>query len=520
MWSINTLVKRYITRFDKELKMIETASPELQKLVFESVVKAPLVRHLFGDQLDACGGQYHIFQKCVPTTEYMDYKQAIDELMKSTDGPVINYYAKSSGTASATQKLIPVTENFVRINHLRASWYILHTLYRYTSDMSVFNRQNLLVGGSIYERNNNYVIGDVSGIMLYRIPVFFRPYCIPDIQTATMPQWTDKIDRTARLAAKSKDISLIIGSPVWVLTILKKVLEMHPHMSLNSLWPKATCLVHGGVSFAPYKSQFESIFQQADFKYLETYNASEGFFAFQNDLSDPGLLLMTNNGIFFEFITVENYKTGNRQAIPIEEVRTGQSYVLVISTITGLLRYIIGDVIQFVSLRPFKIVVKGRVTDYINAFGEDLLADQAEEAISQTALQFGVGVRNYTVAPWYVSMEERGYHEWYIEFENQPSGDLAFARCLDDMLCKLNPNYAQKRQGDLALMPLRIINLPHGCFETYLMMKGKLNGQGKIQRLRNDRTVADDLCHILNQYYGNYKRTGSMDLADDRIRTR
>ena len=488
---INGLVKYYVKRFDRELDQVRYQTPQCQSVELKKILSNPIVRLLnpeLKDRWTEAG-----FRDRTRMSSYSKYDQGIKNLI---DNPPVKiaYYAQSSGTTGGKKKLIPTPESFVRANHLRGSWYNINTLYNHVPDMNIFKAKNLLIGGAIYERHKDYLVGDVSGIMLNRIPQFFRPYYVPKISEAILPDWQEKLEVTIRKASESRDVSLLAGVPTWVITVLSGVQKNIAPRSLAEHWPNLKAYLHGGVSMEPYKEQFKTLIGLPNFKFIEIYNATEGFFAFQDDPDEDGMLMMTQSGVYFEFVRYADYMASDSPDIlGFDHVVLGEQYVLLISTQTGLLRYVLGDIIKFVSIAPFKIKVVGRISEYVNAFGEDLMLSQAREALISVSTKHQASIAHYTVAPKYISVEEQGWHDWAIEFDRAPSDLKQFTVDLDDAIQGLNNNYAQKRYESIAMKALKVYPLKAGSFSAYLEKIGKQGGQSKVQKLRNDRTIMDAL---------------------------
>lgn len=497
---MNVLVKAYIKRFDKELNQIRFAASRIQEKELDYILNCFLPYRL-NNGLSKSDKPRASFGLLL-LTDYQDYAASIEELKSDLKEKRVEYYAQSSGTSGMVKKLIPTPESYVKRNHLRGSWYILNTLYNNVEDMNVFTCKNLLIGGAIYSRHDNYLIGDVSGIMLNRIPSFFRPFYVPSIKVATMPIWEEKLRKTVTAASNTSEVSLLGGVPTWVIAVVKEVMKNNQADDLTQIWPNLKAYIHGGVSIAPYKKQFQAIIKDPSFQYIEVYNATEGFFAFQDNPNEEGMLLMLQSGIYYEFVEKSLFKgkdTAIENILPLSEVEKGPSYVMIISTMTGLLRYIQGDVVSFTHIAPYKIKVVGRITEYINAFGEDLLLNQAEEALLKTADYHNVIINHYSVGPRYISINEKGCHEWYIEFNKSlPDLDL-FASTLDKELCIINSNYRQKRSGELALECLKVFSLRENAFKEYLKENRKLGAQSKVLKLSNNR----DIINKLNKYVIN-----------------
>ena len=500
---INAIIKAYLHRFDGQLHEIKFNSPKLQNKIRQKVLNAALSKFYFEEMGDKDELTHQEFCEKYKLTSHVDYIDKIERLKNQDSAIRVPYFAQSSGTGGQ-KKQQPITEKFVRKNLLRGNWFVLNTLYRHRNEMSVFRFKNLLVGGAIYEEKDNYVLGDISGIMLSRIPWYMRPFYVPKVSTATLPKWEQKIDKTARAAAKASDISMLGGTPTWVLATLRLALQYAGKTKASDLWPNLQAYIYGGVHFEPYRSQFEDLIQIKDFTYLEVYNATEGFFAFNDDLKQPGMLLMTDNEIYYEFIPLDQFSEGKHRSFSIGDTDVGIDYVLVISSTNGLLRYVMGDVIRFTSKAPYRITVIGRINEYINAFGEDLTLDQVMTALSHVNQKHNVTLTNFTVAPRYLTIKDRGSHDWFIEFENQPINLVRYTKDLDHYLQEQNSNYAQKRSDNLAMEELKITILEKGFFQALLKGKDRLGGQSKIQKLRNDRYLADEIVEFLKQNQSQY----------------
>lgn len=494
---MNPLVQWYVLmRFDRELRRVRFDSAMLQEKELDRILANTLSRRL--------NPQYaHVksvkeFKRNVKISQYDDYQNQILNLQKDPSISV-EYYARSSGTTTGMKKMIPTPESYVRKNHLRGSWYILNTLYHHSKRMNVFKAKNLLIGGAIYENHLNYLVGDVSGIMINRIPYYFRPFYVPSIATAVSPYWEEKIRKTAEAAATEPCIALVGGVPTWVLSTFRLILEHKKVKYITDLWPDLCAYIHGGVRIEPYKGQFEQLIHQKDFLYIEVYNATEGFFAIQDDPHQDGMLLMTCSGIYFEFIRLRDYNKHQESAtiIPLAEVQMHEEYIMLITTQTGLWRYLQGDIVTFMSTHPYRLKVAGRISEFINAFGEDLMLSQAQEALLSTCELHQVHIAHYTVGPHYITIDEKGRHDWYIEFIIEPQDFSAFEKDLDLAVMGNNMNYAQKRAFNIALGPLSVVSIPRGTFKRYLELKDQMGGQSKIKKLSNDRNILEEIDRLI-----------------------
>lgn len=488
---LSAIVRLYILRFRQELRQIYTDTIRLQQKQLKLVLNSPLVKYYHGD---VTGQKFH---QMAPT-RHDSYELKTKELQRS-ESHLTGFYAQSSGTTSGTKKWIPTPLKFLRMNHIRGTWYVLYILQ--SAGIAVFKGISVLVGGLIYSDGKKTKIADVSALMIDRIPYLFKWFYIPDLKIAVRGSWKEKFDHIVHNGLQNRKIKIISGVPTWILSIIRDILRKSNGASMKQLWPEFACYIHGGVDFSIYKSEFENLFRGMNIRFLEIYNATEGFFALQDDLENDGMLLLTNNHIYFEFIPYEEFKLSKWNIIDLGKVRIHVDYVMLISTTTGLLRYIQGDTVRFTSIDPYRIKVSGRIQEYINAFGEDLNLQQTNCAITQACQMNSAELAHYTVAPKPLSIEEKGWHEWYVEFEVPPIDEVKFRQDLDRELRNVNFNYDQKRTEDFALESLRMVVLPKGFFEFYMWEKNKMGGQNKLQRLRNDRELADSIMHLLKTYH-------------------
>jgi hypothetical protein len=339
--------------------------------------------------------------------------------------------------------------------------------------------------------NEEVHYGDLSAVLLQNTPFWGSWIKTPELSIALMDEWEDKIEKLAASTIK-ENVTSISGVPTWTMVLFKRILEITGKASISEVWPSLELYIHGGVSFTPYREQFNRLVGKK-INYLEMYNASEGFIAAQENPGDEGLLLFVDHGIFMEFMPVAEYGKPNPQTIGLGEVETGKNYALVISTNGGLWRYLLGDTIRFTSLQPYKIIVSGRLKHYINAFGEELIVDNTDRAISIASEKCGAIVTDYTAAPVYFSDNSNGAHEWLIEFEKEPADVELFTHELDTALQELNSDYEAKRHKNIALrMPLLKV-LKRGSFNNWLKSKGKLGGQHKVPRLSNERNFIEEI---------------------------
>ena len=471
---------------------VEAQREVLQDLITHGQYTQFGVKHKFAEIFNI-----RKFKETVPIQEYNDLKPFIDQIMAGEESVLWNtpveWFAKSSGTTSDKSKFIPITKESIEDNHFQASKDVLSIYYNALPDSDLLTGKGLVIGGShqVHPIKEDIQFGDLSAVLLQNSPIWSSLIRTPELSIALMDEWEEKIESLAQ-STINEPVSSIAGVPTWTLILLKRILEITGKKTIKEVWPQFELYIHGGVSFTPYKEQFKKIIG-GPINYLEIYNASEGFFAAQNNLEEEGMLLFLDHGIFYEFMPIEEYGKPQPKTIGLDKVVLGKNYAIVISTNGGLWRYLVGDTIQFVELAPFKIKVSGRLKQFINAFGEEVIADNSDKAISQACEDFGVTMNEYTAAPIYMSDNEHGAHEWLIEFEQKPSDLAAFTICLDKHLQALNSDYEAKRYKNIALGLPHITAIKKGAFHEWLKQKGKLGGQHKVPRLSNDRNFVEEI---------------------------
>ncbi len=440
------------------------------------------------------------FKETVPIHEYEDLKPYIEQIMAGEDSVLWNtpveWFAKSSGTTSDKSKFIPLTKESIEDNHFQGSKDVLTIYYNALPESDLLTGKGLVIGGShqVHPIKEDIQYGDLSAVLLQNSPFWSSLIRTPELSIALMDEWEEKIESLAQ-STINEDVSSIAGVPTWTLVLLKRILEISGKQNIKEVWPNFELYIHGGVSFTPYKEQFKKVIGP-DCNYVEIYNASEGFFAAQDRINEEGMLLFLQHGIFYEFMPTEEYGKPQPKTIGLNKVELGKNYAIVISTNGGLWRYLVGDTIQFTSLKPFRVKVSGRLKQYINAFGEEVIADNSDKAISQSCIEFGVTIKEYTAAPIYMSDKGSGAHEWLIEFDENPKDLKAFTACLDKNLQALNSDYEAKRHKDIALGMPHVTAVKKGCFHEWLKQKGKLGGQHKVPRLSNERVYVDEIKNI------------------------
>ena len=441
---------------------------------------------------------YEEFRERVPLNFYESIKPDVDRLRAGEQNILwpseIKWFAKSSGTTSSKSKFIPVSQEAIEDCHFKGGKDLLSIYCNNNPETSVFSGMSLRLGGSTFINNkdNNSFYGDLSAIIIENLPFWVEMRSTPNTKISLMDEWEAKIEAITNTSIK-EDVSSLAGVPSWMLVLAKKVLEKTGKQNLHEVWPNLELYMHGGVNFEPYKKQFEELLPNSNFRFLGTYNASEGFFGIQDQTDSEELLLMLDYGIFYEFIPMDEFDGENSRAIPLGEVEPEKNYAVVISTNAGLWRYIIGDTIKFTSINPYRIKISGRTKHFINAFGEEVIIENTEAALKIACEKTGAQVLEYTAAPVYMSNNETGAHEWLIEFSQKPDSLETFVRLLDDTLKSVNSDYEAKRHKNMALKePVVHIAQPR-LFYNWLKQKGKLGGQHKVPRLSNNRVHLEEL---------------------------
>ena len=443
------------------------------------------------------------YRERLPIIHYEELAPYSERLMNGEQNLLwpepITWFAKSSGTTAAKSKFIPVSKESLESCHFRGGKDVISIFNKLYPDAQVFNGKTLALGGSseISKTNNNCRYGDLSAILISNTPFWANMMKTPDQSIMLMSEWEEKIEKICDTTIK-EDVRSLAGVPSWFLTLINRILERTGRNNLHEVWPNLELFIHGGINFTPYREQYKRLLPDPKMKYMETYNASEGFFGLQDDPAEHSLLLMIDYGVFYEFIPINEVGREHPTVLPLEAVEVGKNYAMVITTSGGLWRYQIGDTIRFTSLYPHKFVISGRTKNFINAFGEELMVDNADKAISSVCRQTGAKVKEYTAAPLFMLDKAKGRHQWMIEFEKMPPSLDNFASLLDKALQQLNSDYEAKRYKEISLQPLEIQVAREGTFYEWLRRKGKLGGQHKIPRLSNDRTFIEELEKIYN----------------------
>lgn len=445
------------------------------------------------------------FQTRIPLANYETLFPYIERLMKGEQQLLwpsdIKWFAKSSGTTAARSKFIPVSQEALDDCHYKGGKDMISIYVNNHPDTKVFAGKTLAIGGShqinTLDENSNSRYGDVSAVIMKNLPFWAQMTRTPSLETALMENWDEKVKKMAKETA-GENVTNITGIPTYTIVLIEQILKDTGAANILEVWPNLELFVHGAVAFTPYRELFKKLIPSPEMRYLETYNATEGFFGIQDQPGSDEMLLMLDYGIFYEFIPMEYYQEENPKVIGLEQVELGKSYALVISTNAGLWRYVIGDTVKFTSLAPYRIKISGRTKHFINAFGEEVVIENAEKAIARACEMTNATIDNFTAGPQYYGESNKGCHEWIIEFSQEPDSLQTFAQVLDDTLRENNSDYDAKRNKDLALKAPKIHNAPKGTFYQWMKKRGKLGGQNKVPRLANNRDYLDEILSMMN----------------------
>lgn len=442
---------------------------------------------------------YQDFQRKVPVVCYEDFEPYIEKARQGQKDVIwpgqIKQFAKSSGTTNAKSKYIPITAESLEDCHYKAGKDMVSIYVNNHPQSELFQHKNLRLGGSAETYQDfNTKFGDLSAILIENLPFWVEIINTPNKKISLMSEWESKM-KAIITEVRNEDVGSLTGVPSWMMVLLQRTLQETGKQNIGELWPNLEVFFHGGISFKPYKNQYKEIIGK-NIRYYEIYNASEGFFGIQDQSGSDEMLLMLDYGIFYEFIPMDQYYAGSRDAIPISEVELGKNYAVVISTNGGLWRYLIGDTVVFTSLHPYRIKISGRTKHYINAFGEELMIDNVETALKITCENLDVAISDYTGAPVFMTNVSKGCHEWVFEFTRQPACLYTFSDMFDRTLKTLNSDYEAKRYNDITLRkPIIHVARPN-LFYEWMASRGKLGGQNKVPRLSNDRAYIDPLLKL------------------------
>ena len=484
---------------------------KLQRHITDAeTLQATVLRHLLQRAANTEYGRNHLFNNTrsyddfarnVPVNTYEELKGDIDRMRHGESDVLwpgqVKWYAKSSGTTNDKSKFIPVSQEGLQHIHYQGGKDVVALYLRNNPHSRLFDGRSLILGGS-HSPNYNLpgsLVGDLSAILIENINPLANLVRVPKKQTALLSDFEVKRDRIAR-ETLGKNVTNISGVPSWMMSLLVRVLELSGKEHIEEVWPNLEVFFHGGIAFTPYRSQYEKLITSPKMHYMETYNASEGFFGIQNDPSDKSMLLMLDYDVFYEFMPVDQVGMPNPTVVPLTGVELNKNYAMLISTSCGLWRYMIGDTVMFTSRDPYKFVITGRTKYFINAFGEELIQDNAENGLLEACRETGAEVKEYTAAPVFMDQNAKCRHQWVIEFAKLPDSIEHFADVLDKSLQQINSDYEAKRFHDITLQHLEVVVARQGLFDDWLKSKGKLGGQHKVPRLSNNRTVIDEVLEM------------------------
>ena len=450
--------------------------------------------------------RYEQYHERVPISTYEETFPYIERLMRGEQNILwpseIKWFSKSSGTTNARSKFIPVSPEALEDCHFKGGKDMLSIYVNNHPDTKIFNGKGLVVGGSFQLNENDpsatSYYGDVSAVLMQNLPSWAEFIRTPSLDTALMNNWEDKIEKLARETA-SVNVTNLAGVPTWTVLLMQRIVELQGKKNITEVWPNLEVFFHGAVSFKPYRKLFNTLIPGSQMHYWETYNASEGFFGIQDQSDSEELLLMLDYGIFYEFIPMDEFENKNPKAVRLSEVELGKNYAMVISTNAGLWRYNIGDTVKFTAISPYRIKISGRTKHFMNAFGEEVIVENAETAITKACEATGAIIDNFTAAPVYLQEGKKGGHEWIIEFKVNPSDMTEFTRVLDVTLRSINSDYDAKRAHNLVLVAPTVHSVGEGTFYAWMKKRGKLGGQNKVPRLSNSREYVEDILTLVQQ---------------------
>lgn len=504
MGLINSIVTWVMKKRIHQIELFKKYPHEVQDELLKK-----LIQNARGTQFGTKFGfgdlqSYEQYAERIPIHTYEKFFPYIERLMRGEQNILwpseIKWFSKSSGTTNHRSKFIPVSQEALDECHFKGGKDLISIYVNNYPDSRLFDGKGLAVGGSHqineYDPSASSYYGDVSAVIMQNLPSWAEFIRTPSLETALMSNWEEKIDKMARETAQV-NVTNIAGVPTWTVLLLQRIVELEKKNNILEVWPNLEAFFHGAVAFKPYRSLFKSLIPKTEMRYWETYNASEGFFGIQDEPDSEELLLMLDYGIFYEFIPMENIDDENPKALRLGEVEMGKNYAMVISTNAGLWRYNIGDTVKFTSISPYRIKISGRTKHFINAFGEEVIIENAEAAITRACEQTHSVIDNFTAAPIFLEKGKRGGHEWIIEFKVKPRSLDEFKKILDDHLRKINSDYDAKRKHNLALIEPKIHSVNEGTFYQWMKRRGKLGGQNKVPRLFNSREYVDDILQMI-----------------------
>lgn len=503
MITLTSIIRKFFEPRQRELEKMLTHSEELQHDVLQTLLeRAKNTEYGRNHVFDRING-YDEYVKHVPVNTYEELKNDIDRMRQGERDVLwpgqVRWYAKSSGTTNDKSKFIPVSSDGLKYIHYAGGKDAVALYLKNNPNSRLFDGRALILGGSHAPNYNlkDSLVGDLSAILIENINPLVNLVRVPKKKTALLSDFESKREMIAQ-EALHKNVTNISGVPSWMLSVLTRMMEISGKTHLEEVWPNIEVFFHGGVAFTPYRKQYEQLITSPNMHYMETYNASEGFFGLQDDPTDKSMLLMADYDVFYEFmdLTGNSGESGSGNIVPLWGVETGKNYAMLITTSCGLWRYEIGDTVMFTSTNPYKFIITGRTKHFINAFGEELIVDNAEQGLAYACQQTGAEVLEYTAAPVYMDNQARCRHQWLIEFSKAPADLSQFASLLDRRLQEINSDYEAKRYKNITLQHLEIVEARQGLFNEWMKLRGKLGGQNKVPRLSNNRDIIDQLLKL------------------------
>jgi len=498
---INKTVRLYFSLNEKNINYMMRHPIDCQQVLLKNLLKKA-AKTEWGRQYDyASIKNQEAFKARVPVNDYQSLYPYIERMIAGEKDVLwhdtVKWFAKSSGTSGSKSKFIPISNESLRSNNYKGGRDSFTLYLNNRPDSKLFTGKYFSLTGTLhpFENNAHAHCGDVSAILTNFTPSWANHFKTPAKHIALMKNWDEKIDAFAQYM-ENQNVTAMAGVPSWILIILKRILERKQTQTIDKIWDNLELFMHGGVNFTPYTEQYKTLIPSEKMYYQEIYNASEGYFAAQDQSDSKDLLLFLNNGIFYEFIPFQDFGKENPPALSIGEVKLNEKYVMLISTNAGLWRYVVGDVVQFTSTSPYRIIINGRTTHYINAFGEELMVDNAEKALETACKQTQAEVAEYTVAPIYFQSNTKAAHQWLIEFKQKPTDFNTFIDVLDNELMRLNSDYEAKRFQNILLQKPVVEQVEVGTFIQWMASRGKLGGQFKVPRLSNSREIVEEILHL------------------------
>lgn len=499
--NLTQIASKFFLPRQKELERHYTEPEALQENVLNYLIYNGQRTEYGRNHLISAIHGYDDFAQHIPINTYEELKYDIDRMRHGEADVlwpgVVKWYAKSSGTTNDKSKFIPVSMSGLHNIHYKGGKDVVAFYLRNNPASRIFDGRSLILGGSHSPNYNQMgsLVGDLSAILIENINPLANLVRVPKKHTALLSDFELKRDRIAH-ECMHKNVTNISGVPSWMLSVLVRVMELSGKQHLEEVWPNLEVFFHGGIAFTPYRKQYEQLITSPKMHYMETYNASEGFFGIQDDPADKSMLLMLDYGVYYEFIPMDEVGQDNPDIVPLEGVELDRNYAMVISTSCGLWRYMIGDTVRFTSKRPYKFVITGRTKYFINAFGEELIMDNAEKGLAYACDKTGAIISEYTAAPVYMDANAKCRHQWLIEFSKEPESLDVFADLLDKKLQEINSDYEAKRWHDVTLQHLEVVKARPNLFNDWLKSKQKLGGQHKVPRLSNSRKNMDELLEM------------------------